>query len=180
MIKSSQLLRRIRAVARIVRWLALLIMIAIVLVAAIELLKPWLAGTPFAVELGLEFPGVRQGDLRLAGWLTLLPATVLLYGLVRLMRMMRACEQAAFFTSLVPAHLQAFSASILICELLQISLPLQVALVRWAMHQGFIAHFGTAIELDQVLSLLLAMVFLILSWILREAARLAEDNASIV
>ena len=94
--------------------------------------------------------------------------------------MMRIFEQGAFFSSRVPFHLQALSASILICELLQITLPLQITLVRMALNRGFNGHAEVAIEAEQLLSLLLAMLFLILSWILREAAHIAEDNASIV
>jgi hypothetical protein len=118
-------------------------------------------------------------DPQLALWLELLPEAVLLYGFFRLVQMMRACERGEIFSSRVPGHLQAFSLSIIAVELLGITLPLQIAGLRALLGR---THSSVALTAtgEQLWSLLLAVLFLVLALILKESARLAEDNASIV
>jgi hypothetical protein len=72
-------------------------------------------------------------DPQLALWLELLPAAVLFYGLLRLAQMMSACERGEIFSSRVSMHLQAFSAAIVVVELLNITLPLQIAALRFVL-----------------------------------------------
>jgi len=172
MIIAADIHRRLTLVARIVRWLAVLAMIAIVALVATVFLPP-------SIERAL-LPDVADQDLQLATRLSLLPAAVLFYGLARLAQMMSAFEQAAFFSSQVPAHLQGFSASVLICELLQMTLPLQIAAIHLVRDRNFSGEVSMEFKAEQLLSVLLALLFLILSWVLREATRVAEDSASIV
>jgi hypothetical protein len=92
---------------------------------------------------------------------------------------MRACERGELFSSQVVGYLQRFSAAIIISELLQISLPMQIALLSRLLGQE---HPGVVVTISSsaLWTLLIASVFLVLAWMLRAAAEIAEDNASIV
>jgi hypothetical protein len=177
---------RIRRVAAVVRWLALAGMVAIAVVSAYV-----------AVTHSLEFQSrtawrgvsvLTQGSQDLpasvarspwAPYLDLLSNCVLLWGLWQLVRLMRACERGELFSSQVAGYLQRFSAAIIVSELLQISLPMQIALLSRLLGQE---HTGVVLTISSsaLWTLLIASVFLVLAWMLRAAAEIAEDNASIV
>ena len=173
---------RIRRIAATVRWAAIAAMAGIIVVSAYSLAhqsntwkKTWMSGVTAHADASPD----SAGDPQLAVWLELLPAAALFYGLIRLAQMMRACERGEIFSSRVPRHLQAFSLSIIVVQLLNITLPLQIAALRaWLGRQNSVVVLAATGE--QLWSLLLAILFLVLALILKEAARLAEDNASIV
>ena len=118
-------------------------------------------------------------DPQLALWLEAVQLVVLIYGLVRLAQMMRACEMGKMFSLPVASHLQAFSASILIVQVLDITLALQIAALRAILGRGP-SPIDLTVSSSQLSLLMLATLFIVLAQILKEAARLAEDNASIV
>src|SRR5262249_10769967 len=103
----------------------------------------------------------------------------LLYGFYRLIEMMRACERGELFSPQVPAHLQWFSVAVVVVELLHISLPLQVACVHLLTGHAH-GPITLIVRSEQLFLLQLALVFMILASMLREAARIAEDNAAII
>jgi hypothetical protein len=173
---------RIRRIAATVRWAAIAAMLGIIAVAAYSLAHQsntwkttWMSGVTVHAAASPD----SAGDPQLALWLELLPAAALFYGLIRLAQMMRACERGEIFSSRVPRHLQAFSLSIIVVELLNITLPLQIAELRSLLGRQ-VAVVVLAATGEQLWSLLLATLFLVLALILKEAARLAEDSASIV
>jgi DUF2975 family protein len=172
---------RIRRIAATVRWAAIAAMVGIIAVAAYSLAhqsNTWKT-TWSGVTAHADASPDSAGDPQLALWLELLPAAALFYGLIRLAQMMRACERGEIFSSCVPRHLQAFSLSIIVVELLNITLPLQIAALRSLLGRQ-VSVVVLAATGEQLWSLLLATLFLVLALILKEAARLAEDNASIV
>jgi hypothetical protein len=116
---------------------------------------------------------------KLAVWLELLPEAVLFYGFIRLVQMMLACERAEIFSLRVSTHLRAFSLAIVVVQLLHMTLSLQMLAVT-ALVGGPDTDFTLGASGEQLWSLLLAALFLMLAQILKEAARLAEDSASIV
>jgi hypothetical protein len=173
---------RIRRIAAVVKWAAIAVMGGIVAVVAYSLAhqtNTWQATWMSTVTAHSGASPDATVDPQLALWLELLPEAALFYGLIRLVQMMRACERGEIFSSRVSTHLQVFSLSIIIVELLGITLPLQIA----ALHALF-GRPNSSLALtatgEQLWSLLLAAVFLVLAQILKESARLAEDNASIV
>ena len=174
---------RIRRIAITVKWAAIAAMAGIVLVAAYSLVNrtnTWKTTT--AMSSVTVHASASQGaadDPQLALWLELLPEAALFYGLFRLVKMMRACERGEIFSSPVSTHLQAFSLSIVIVELLNITQPLQIAALHALLGRAN-SEFELSATGEQLWSLLLAALFLVLAQILKESARLAEDNASIV
>ena len=172
---------RIRRTAAIVKWAAIAAMVGIVAVAAYSLTHQsttWKTSLSGITAHAHGSPNA-AADPHLGMWLELLPEAVLLYGFFRLVQMMRACERGEIFSSRAPAHLQAFSLTIIIVELLGITLPLQIAGLH-ALRGPVNFTFELTATGEQLWSLLLAVLFLVLAQILKESARLAEDNASIV
>ena len=181
-INRAALQGRIRGIAAAVKWAAIAVMAGIVAVAVYSLAhhsNTWQATWMSTVTAHSGASPDAAVDPQLALWLELLPEAALFYGLIRLVQMMRACERGEIFSSRVSTHLQVFSLTIIIVELLGITLPLQIA----ALH-ALVGRPNPPLALtatgEQLWSLLLAALFLVLAQILKESARLAEDNASIV
>jgi hypothetical protein len=173
---------RIRRIAMLVRWTAIAAMAGIVLVAGYSLSHQtdnWKV-TPTANVTAHACASPESGrDPQLALWLGLLPEAALFYGLIRLAQMMRACERGEIFSMRVSRYLQSFSLAIVIVQLLNITLPLQIVGLRALLGRPN-SDLGVTATGEQLWSLLLATLFLVLAQILKEAARIAEDNASIV
>lgn len=173
---------RIRHLAAAVRWAAIATMAAVVFVSAYSVLNrtfDWKIRNAFGITIDASPSPGSTSDPQLALWLNLAQEIMLLYGLSRLARMMRACERGEIFSRRVSAHLRAFSAAIVFVELLSITVPLQIAAVHAALGRPQ-SELAFAIAGEQFWSLLVATLFLVLAQILQEGARLAEENASIV
>ncbi len=177
---------RIRRVAAVVRWLALGGIVAIAVTSAyvavthsleFESRTAW-RGVSVLTQGAQDLPAsVARSPL--APYLDLLSDCVLLWGLWQLVRLMRACERGELFSSKVAGYLQRFSGAIIGAELLEISLPMQIALLSRLLGQEHTEAVVT-ISSSELWTLLIASVFLVLAWMLRAAAEIAEDNASIV
>jgi predicted tellurium resistance membrane protein TerC len=175
----SSSLAKIRWVARLLRWIALagmgLLAVIVLHTLANGASEHWFGGS---VLVRLEYSGAAAADPALARWLDLLQDAALFYALYRLAQMMRLCERGEFLAPRIAGHLQGFSAAIVAYELLDLTLPLQIAAVHaLSGRQGKIDLMITG---GQIGLLVLALLFLALAWVLQEAARVAEDNASIV
>ncbi len=120
-----------------------------------------------------------SADPAIAKWLCVLPHAVLLYGLYRLLKMMRAYERGELFSPQVPAHLLYFSGAIGLVEALQITLPMQIAVAHRVV-SGSHETVKLVITSEQLWLFLLAALFMVLAAVMREAATVAEDSASIV
>jgi len=182
MINRTTLQSRIRRIAVAVKWAAIAVMAGIVVEAAYSLAQQsytWKTTWMSTVTAHSSASPDASVDPQLALWLELLPEAALFYGLIRLVQMMRACERGEIFSSRVSTHLQVFSLTIIIVELLSITLPLQIAALH-ALVGRTNSSFALTATGEQLWSLLLAALFLVLAQILKESARLAEDNASIV
>jgi hypothetical protein len=181
MINSTARSRRIYWISRILRWVIVGTMGAIAATA----IYPLLGGqaTEWAVLGHLITHKVPAADPStdppLALWLGVLPKVVLLYGYYRLVKMMRACERGEFFSAQVPAHLQTFSLAIVVFELLRITLPAQIAIAH-AMAGRTDGEIRLIISSEQLWTLQLAVLFMILAAVMREATTIAEDNAKII
>lgn len=173
-------LQRIRRIAGILRRIALLSMAAVAAVGAYPFLSErteWMAFRHVITRI--EPSPAFSADPGLALWLQLLPKAALIYGLLRLARMMAACERGEIFSPQVPVHLQAFAGAIVVEKLLEISLPLQIGALHWlAGREHPVLMF--IVRADQLWLLVLALLFLVLAFIAREAVRVAEDSESII
>jgi Protein of unknown function (DUF2975) len=182
MISRVSIKSRIRRIAVGVKWAAFAGMAGIVGAAAYSFVQhsnTWKATVMSTVTAHSCASPDSPVDPQLSLWLELVPEIVLFYGFIRLVQMMRACERGEIFSSRVSTHLQVFSLTIIIVELLGITLPLQIAALRALLGRPDSALALTATG-EQLWSLLLGALFLVLAQILKESARLAEDNASIV
>jgi hypothetical protein len=174
---------RIRRLAMTVRWVAVLTMATMAITSVYSLVRgtsTWTLGSSPGVLIK-ALPSVESAaaDSRIALWLEVVPQIILLYGFARLVQMMRACERGEMFTLSAADHLRGFSGSIVIAQILSITLPLQIAAIHALSARG---HMTLSLEAsgEQLWTLLIAVVFLVLAQILQQGARLAEDNASIV
>jgi hypothetical protein len=169
---------RIRRWAIAVRWAAWVTMGAIVATSVYSVLQRTFAWTVGSSSGFMINSHPSPDSVAVPLWLGLAPRAVALYGLVRLAQMMRVCERGEIFSPRVSTHLRAFSASIVIAELLDITQPLQVAAIQGAGQAH--AVLSLTVSGEQSWALLVATIFLVLAQILQESARLSEDNASIV
>lgn len=180
MIISAARYRRIYWIARLLR---LLTVTSIAFVAVITVFPFMSQITEWTILPGvitkIEPLAATAADLKIARWLCVLPHAILIYGLYRLAKMMRAYERGELFTPPVPTHLLAFSTAIVVVELLQITLPLQIAIAH-RVSSGMHSEARLVITSEQLWLLLLAALFMILASVMREAASIAADNASIV
>lgn len=180
MINSGGRFHRIRWAARALRWVVAVSMIAITVLAISPLLghiAVWTGGHGAITHVN---PLTETGaDPQWAPWLSLLPKAVLLYGLFVVAKMLRAFERGELFSPRLATYLQHFSMAIVAAQLLYISIPLQIALIHRATGQlhGRIVLVVTS---EQMWSLLLAALFMILASLMREAATIAQENASII
>jgi hypothetical protein len=173
-------LQRIRRAALSLRWVVVVAMVAIAALAVVPLFAPiaeW-AGMHGAVTHVDPLTGVST-DPRLTARLSVLPKAVLLYGLYVLVKMLRSCERGDLFSPRQAGYLQQFSVAIVAAQLLYISVPLQIALIHMALGQAH-GKIVLIVSSEQLWSLLLAALFMILSSLMREAAAIAQENASII
>lgn len=180
MISSSRRLRRIRWAACALRWVVVVSMVAITGHAIFPLLGHVAGWTGSHGAISHVNPLTEVGaDSQWAPWLSLLPKAALLYGLFVLARMLRAFEQGELFSPRLATYLQHFSIAIVAAQLLYISIPLQIALIHRAagpLHGKIVL----VVSSEQLWSLLLAALFMILASLMREAATIAQENASII
>lgn len=130
---------------------------------------------------GLPIPAEPAFHLVLGGWLVLLvPMAVLLWGVERLRRLFRLYACGAVFTSESARYLSGFARAVLLWALLQ---PLASAAA------GAILTLGNAPgERALALSLgsgdlgavAIGLVLLVIGRVMREASRLADENAGFV
>ena len=169
---------RIRNFARLIRWLTLVAMCAVVVVTAYAIAGGGSTSVGSAVFVQVDPSGGINAHRMWYPWLEILPSSVLLYGLYRLTQLLRGWERGDLLSKEVGHHLQAFAAAVAVFVLLTITAPLQVALaMALAGHHGTTALTFSA---AQVALFGLALLFLVVAWILSEAADLAEDHAKIV
>lgn len=105
---------------------------------------------------------------------------VLLYGLLRLTRMLRRFEAGDFFGIDSVRHLRAFALTLLLSTLLDVLLaPLLLLGLRLA-GSGDVHGIVLAFDAGDAWMLLVGTLFFLITWILAEARRAAEDSAQIV
>jgi hypothetical protein len=179
MVIPTERLRRIHYAALTLKWLIIGAMAAIALAAIFALMGGGGWAGPHGAITRLQPGALPDADSPWTPWLGLLPKAVLLYGLYVLVRMLRSCERGDLFSPRLATDLQHFSIAIVIAELLYIAIPLQIALIRMAAGQMH-GRIVLVVTSEQMWSLLLAALFMVLASLLREAALIAQENASII
>lgn len=169
---------RIRRAAGVIRWLSFAAMAGVVVLSAYALLGGSSGSIGSAVRVELDLGSAAGTGTRWGAWLDLMPALALTYGLYRLTRLLRSWERGDLLSAAVARDLQAFAAAIVIYQMLDITAPVQVAVVHaLAGQHGAVA---LSVSTGQLALTGLALLFLMLAWVLSEAASLADDHARII
>ena len=171
----------IRRLSRVMAALCLVAMVAMPLLLALAwaLLPSLRPGwPPYAT---LPIPPEPARELVIAGFLVLLvPLAVLLWGVERLRRLFRRYEAGDVFSPQAARCLAGFAQAVLLWALLQ---PLASALA------GMILTLGNppgqralalSVGTGEPGAVAIALVLLVVARVLREASRVAEENASFV
>lgn len=165
------------------RWLRYAITSVMVVIVVVDLLLAWrwLAHRPG--DFGFLHAGApSQLDshprLMLIACATL--SLIYIYGLHRLVRLMRLFELGEFFSLDATRHLRAFALSLLSGTIAGCLLPpIELVLARLA---GLNHIHAVTIRMDDsdVWMILISSLFFVITWIMGEARQLAEDNQLIV
>ena len=118
---------------------------------------------------------------RVLGMLAGLPAlAALLYGMWRLQRMLIGMRQATPFATGTIAHLRSFAGCVLVATLWSIIEPaLRALLYRYAL--GLPVHgLSMGIDSSEVMLILVCALFYLITGVLHQGRRLAEENEAFV
>jgi hypothetical protein len=130
-------------------------------------------------QAGIALPITPLGQV-LAGIALAIPVGVMLYGLVAVRRMFAGFARGAVFTVAAARDLQIFAATVLAQAPLG---PLTAASLSAALSVGNPPNeraITIAFSINDYFALLVGGVLLAIATVMREAARLAEENASFV
>lgn len=144
------------------------------------------AGAGVAVEMtpqGLSVEAMRAmpAPQRWAGMLAALPELLALaYALWRLDRLLAGFQRRVLFSAAAIGHLRAFAGAMLLSTACGIVEPaLRALLFRHAFHDAQ-ARLGMGVDSQQVLLILVCGLFYLITGVLREGRRLAEENEAFI
>ena len=168
---------------RSARWLRYTLVLAMLMVVAANMWLWWRGegrhGTGW-IAIYSEWPA----DLRDHAWVPLLAATfasvLLLIGLYRLCRLMRLFEAGEFFSVAAIRHLRAFALTLIGAVATNVSMP---PLLLLGLHlSSRLDAPAVSLQLDaaDLWTVLVGALFFLITSIMAEAHRLAEDNRQIV
>ncbi|RPE79975.1 DUF2975 domain-containing protein [Vulcaniibacterium tengchongense] len=132
----------------------------------------------FGVEV--DMPAYLQPHPRVALASASVLSAVLLYGLLRLSRLMRLFERGEFFSAAATRHLRAFAWALALLVPVDVLLPPALLGLLAAAGWAEVREVRLQLEAAHFWALLGALLFLLVASLMAEARRLAEDNAQIV
>jgi len=172
-------LTRLAGLLRIVVWIAIALLVVLPSVS-------WLDVVPGRALFGAR---VAPGDIafgqRLAGWaLVMVPYAILAFGLAQLLRFCRVVQARRPFTGAAAAALHRFGWCLITASLAFPAARLAAALVAAPpMPPGELfaaAVAGPVVLFSLAFGVTFGLVLVVFAALLREAARLAEENAGFV
>lgn len=110
----------------------------------------------------------------------LLLSLVLLYGLYRLLCLMRLFEAGEFFSLRATQHLRAFAFALLVGAAASCLLPAIELIAARLAGVGGITSVSIEMDGSDAWTLLTSALFFMVAWIMSEARQLAEDNQLII
>lgn len=168
---------------RAARWLRYAIVAAMLIVLAINAYVWWVGlGDRSVGRIRIEayLPGVLRGHRHVGLATQAAMSLTLLYGLFRLTRLMRLFEAGRFFDGDAVLHLRAFAFTVFLSVVLDVLLPPLALLGLRLTGFGGVQAVELSLNGFDLWNLLIAGLFFVITWIMAEARRLAEDNARIV
>jgi hypothetical protein len=170
-------------VSRKARWLRHAVLATIVAIVLANTLLVWrsIANQPGAFGiLQIEAPASLTGH----PWLTLvycvLVSLIYLYGLYRLVLLMRLFERGEFFSIAATHHLRAFAFSLLAGTVTGFLLPPVTLAIARLLGLNHITAVTLSLDGSDAWMILISTLFFVIAWIMGEARQLAEDNQLIV
>lgn len=170
-------------VSRKARWLRHAVVATIVAVLFGNALLAWrsIANHPDALRvLQIDAPASLTGH----PWLTLIYCALLsaiyLYGLYRLVLLMRLFERSEFFSLMATHHLRAFAFSLLLGTVAGFMLPPIALVIARLLGLNHINAVTLSLDGSDAWMILISTLFFVIAWIMGEARQLAEDNQLIV
>ncbi len=174
---------RVRRVSRVLAVVSTVGIVAIPVLAgllwALVLLDGLMSAIPAVA--GLNPAAEISGPARLIGFLgTMLPAAAVMVGLLYLRRLFNAYAAGEFFTARNAARICGFAWSVIAMGLLRpvggMLTSVAVTLDNPPGQRALAIGFGS----PEVNILFVGSVVLVIGWVMREAAKLADENAAFV
>lgn len=164
-------------------WLRHAVVATMIIIVLVDVLLVWrsIANQPGAFGiLQIEAPA----SLANHPWLTLIDCVLLswvyLYGLYRLVLLMRRFERGEFFSIAATHHLRAFAFSLLLGTVAGFLLPPVALAIARLFGLNHINAVTLSLDGSDVWMILISTLFFVIAWIMGEARQLAEDNQLIV
>lgn len=175
-------LNRIRRAGRVMSGLCSAIIVALPLGLAfiwtnLEALGPEM--------IGLSVPEVRfetltTGTLVLGFVVSMIPALVLIYGLIQLRRLFGLYGQGLIFSQRHAIYLRRFALASILSVAVQVVASSLVSVLLTINNPPGSRYLTISITSDQLGTVFLGSVLLVIAWIMVEGSKIAEDNAQIV
>jgi hypothetical protein len=176
---------RLQSLSRWLGWLCLVLMIALPVGAVLTWTTLWgELGHAYAVRAGVKdhlIPAALTPVQQVAGVVvTLVPAGLMIVGLVWLRRLFAAFAAGRVFSSDNTRAIRVFAWSMIGVHVAQVfALGLSSMIITMLNPPGQrLLAFG--IGSDQVLAIFVGAVFVLIAHVLEEGRRIADDNAAIV
>ncbi|WP_282605873.1 DUF2975 domain-containing protein [Pelagibius sp. Alg239-R121] len=175
-------LNRIQRAGRVMSGLCLLIIFALPLILALVWTNLEHLGPEVLAQLPsqVRFEALGPGTLLLGFAINLLPVIVLIYGLIQLRRLFTSYSQGIIFSSEQAGRLRKFALASILSVCVQILSNSLLSVVLTFNNPPGNRQLAVSLSSDQLGTIFLGAVFLVIAWIMGEASRIAEDNAQIV
>lgn len=115
-----------------------------------------------------------------AHFLTSVPQFLFLYGVWRLSLLFSAYKVAEFFTAANARHMSVFALMLFLGPISAPIMGVLSSLVMSIFTENPSVDLTVSLNIEKLVILLLSGLFMALSWIMREGAALAEENAAFV
>jgi len=182
MLPTPARLERLTRLSRVMEVVTLVGMVLIgTLTALIFIIPEWTRNLVLAKlgEAGATLPITAEGRL-IAGLITAVPLAVLLYGLWTVRRLFQEFARGRVLTTEAARCLQTFAVTVLAQAPLSPLAGAAISLALTLTAQPGPKTVMLGISTNDYLALIIGGVLLAVATVMREAARLAEENASFV
>ena len=131
-------------------------------------------------NLMLQLEHIGPLSLALGFLCTMIPASVIIYGLLRLRALFLLYRSNIFFTDANARHLRAFSAALFVNALLTPITGTLLSIVLTMSNPPGQRSLSLAVGSHQIVTAFIAATFMIIAAIMVEGRKLADENAEII
>lgn len=120
------------------------------------------------------------GSLLIGFAISMIPVSMLVYGLVQLRRLFSLYGKGVIFSNLHAVYLRGFALASILSVFLQILSGSLLSVLLTFQNPPGARHVTVSITSDHLGTVFLGSVLLVIAWIMVEGSKMAEDNAQIV